>query len=186
MTAYRLYRGSAGPDSVDYACPVASAQAGSVQLANLEHLPGRAYWYAARAVADGVEETNTHVLAPVLIDAVGMLLPPLPVPGGLTARAVPGGAEASFTVDLAPGQLPPTRAEVFGGPSAGALDLQRPLASVRLGGPWPSLVRLRVACAPPCVLVVRACGHQSAGPLSPAAAVFVTPPAPRQPFGATP
>ena len=81
VSGYNVYRGIGGPDSIDYAAPVAYVRAGlaTADLVGLGHVADVDHYYAVRAVSDsGVEETNTDRRVCVRINGAGQLVGPPP------------------------------------------------------------------------------------------------------------
>lgn len=96
FTGYRVYRGRGGLGAVDWSTPVATApaEATTVQLVGLGHIPGATYTYALRPVLADLETADVSCAVGASFDGVGEWMGDRP--GGV--RALSAAVEAAGTI----------------------------------------------------------------------------------------
>ena len=158
ISGYRIYHGLGGPDSVDYATPIAFIPVAEAEgfTVPLELAAGTSHTLAARAVQEGgTEEHNTHVTLQVTLDDQGRLVAgTLPVPYDLAAQWYSDGSLAAGFRCQAEASAPLTALEILTDGGSGIIDTEHPIAVIAM--PSPDRDTFAVHLAAPAVAALMA------------------------------
>lgn len=136
---YNLYRGTSGPNSIDYRTPVGAASPTAAAPAQIRNFPGfslapnEAYVFALRAVGPGgAEEKNTTLVVSLSTDAAGVPMGAAPNPPISLQAAVKPGGRAYLQWGQSPAGEQPRAARwnVYHDAGTGTVNYAAPLATV--------------------------------------------------------
>ncbi|MGC9455375.1 MAG: LamG-like jellyroll fold domain-containing protein [Phycisphaerae bacterium] len=165
-----VYHGAGAADTIDYSAPVACLREGQTTAdVPIELADGQEHYLAARAVSeDGVEETNTSIIACASADAAGALLAaPLPAVHDVTVDVSgPSSVLVGFSCSPRDGQDEPSAFEILSDNGSGVPDTENPVKTVTARPRRHDYSVLVTDIPLPAKLAVRAIDGGRTGPVS--------------------